>query len=59
MKKFLLIVTALAAFTACKQEEQKAVLSYNSAALATPYVHNGDTSIFHIKDYTLEEEIIK
>ena len=55
MKKFLLIVTALAAFTACKQEEEKAVLSYNAAALATPYVHNGDTSIFHIKDYTLDE----
>ena len=31
------------------------MLSYNAAALATPYVHNGDTSIFHIKDYTLEE----
>lgn len=31
------------------------MLSHNAAALATPYVHNGDTSIFHIKDYTLEE----
>ena len=55
MKKFLLFVTALAVFTACEQEEEKAVISYNAAALATPYVHNGDTSIFHIKDYTLEE----
>jgi glycosidase len=55
MKKFLLILTALAAFTACKQEEKATMVSFNAAALATPYVHNGDTSIFHIKDYTLEE----
>ena len=55
MKKFLLFSALFAALTACQEASAPIVPAQNAAALATPYVHNGDTSIFHVKDYSIEE----
>ena len=55
MKHLWSILFGALALSSCSTDVKELVPAVNAAALPSPYVHHGDTSEFHIEDYTLEE----
>ena len=53
--KHIFTLLLAASLYACSPEVQQVGASYNAAALATPFVHNGDTSTFVVADYSIKE----